>query len=175
MSKDKSYTIHKSKKSQIDVSLTARPSLLNNIAKTSHRNDFVREVGGVEFLCDTKSADLLSTRDSFKCISKPIVWLAATTPHDRDYALIEKYVESKVKSVVVYDGTGDDMKRKLIVNLERFAAEPTLEKAVQTAYKIADEGDVVVYSPSCMVEDDYNNYADRGNAFERYVKALPEK
>ncbi len=172
---DKSYTIHKSKKSQVDIKLTARESLKNSIASTSHRIDFVREISNVEFLCDTKSTDLLSTRDSFKCVSRPIIWLAATTQHDRDYALIEKYVRFKVRSVVVYDGAGEDMKRKLIEDLDQFESRSTLEQAIQTAYKIASPGDVVIYSPSCMVEDDYNNYSDRGIAFTRCVGQLEEK
>lgn len=169
---NKSYTIHKSKKSQVDVKLTARESLKNNLASTSHRLDLVKELGGVEFICDTKATDLLSTRDSFKCIDKPIVWLAATTEHDRDYALIEKYVKKKVKAVVVYGGPGDDMKRKLGANVEKFGSKPKLGEAIELAYLYAEKGDVVIFSPSCKTEDEYNNYSDRGVAFTRSVNEL---
>jgi UDP-N-acetylmuramoylalanine--D-glutamate ligase len=169
---NKSYTIHKSKKSQVDVKLTARESLKNNLANTSHRLDLVKEVGGVEFICDTKAIDLLSTRDSFKCITKPIIWLAASTDHDRDYALIEKYVKKKVKAVVVYGDSGDDMKRKLGDNLDKFGSKPKLEEAIDLAYAYAEKGDVVIFSPSCKTEDEYNNYSDRGLAFTRRVNEL---
>lgn len=175
MAANKTYSIHKSKKSQVDVQLTAKDSLRKSIAKTSHRIDYVRTVEDIEFLCDTRSTDLLSTRDSFKCVSKPIIWLAATTPHDRDYALIEKYVRFKVRSVVVYGDSGEDMKRKLIQDLDQFEARESLEDAIKMAYKIASPGDAVIYSPSCMTQDDYNNYSDRGIAFERAVNELEEK
>ncbi len=172
---DNKYTIHKSKKSQVDKDLTAKPSLKKNIAKTPYRLDFVRKVSGVEFYCDTKASDLLSTRDSFKCIERPIRWLVASASHDRDYALIEKYVEAKVEGIVVYGGLGQDMKKKLGGVISKFDASIELDEAVQKAYQMAEEGDAIVFSPSCAIKDDYNNYADRGQAFIQMVNDLKER
>lgn len=172
MSEGKTYTIHKSKKSLVDRFMNARESLRRSLEDTSHRLEIIREVKGVEFLNDARSSDLLSTRDSFKCIQKPVIWLAATTPHERDYALIEKYVKYKIKSVVMYGGNGDDMKYKLEHLVEEFASGRTLKDAVEIAYRMAGDGDIIMFSPSCVPTDEFRNFADRGAAFIRYVNEL---
>lgn len=172
MSEGKTYTIHKSKKSLVDRFMTARESLRRSLEDTSHRLEIIRESDAVEYINDARSSDLLSTRDSLKCIQKPVVWLAATTPHERDYALIEKYVKYKVKSLVVYGGSGDDMKYKLEHLVEEFASGKTLRDAVEIARRLASKDDAVIFSPSCVPTDDYNNFADRGSAFIRYVNEL---
>lgn len=168
----KSYTIHKSKESQIDRELTARAGLRRNLEKTSHRVDSLGEISGVEFICDTKALDLLATRDTFKYLSKPIVWLSATAVHERDYSLLEKYLEKKVKAVVAYGENCADMQSKISSFVEHFATAMTLEEAVAEANKFASKGDVIVYSPSCVAKDDYVNFLDRGNAFKKIFEDL---
>lgn len=172
MNEGRTYTIHKSKKSLVDRFMTARDSLRRSLEDTSHRLEIVREVKDVQILNDARSSDLLSTRDSFKCIVKPIVWIAATTPHERDYALIEKYVKYKVKCIVVYGTNGEDMKYKLEHLVEHFSSTRTLEDAVKVAFKTCSKGDVLIYSPSCVPHDDFRNFAERGNAFLQYSKQL---
>lgn len=172
MSEGKTYTIHKSKKSLVDRFMTARESLRRSLEDTSHRLEIIRELDGTEFINDARSGDLLSTRDSLKCIQKPVIWLAATTPHERDYALIEKYVKYKVKCLVVYGGSGDDMKYKLEHLVEEFASGKSLRDAVDVARALASKDDAVIFSPSCVPTDDYSNFADRGSAFIRYVNEL---
>ncbi len=175
MTETRTYTIHKSKKSLADRFMTARESLRRTLEDTAHRLEVVREVSGVEFLNDARSSDLLSTRDSFKCLQKPIVWLAATTPHERDYALIEKYVKYKIKAIVTYGSNGEDMRYKLEDFVENFDAGRSLEEAVVLAYKTALPGDVVIFSPSCVPSDDYRNFAERGMAYLQYTNNLKEK
>lgn len=172
MSEARNYTIHKSKKSQTDRFLDARESLRKTLEDTTFRLETVRELNGIEFINDARSTDLLSTRDSFKCVLKPIVWLASATPHDRDYALIEKYVKYKIKSIVVYGGNGDDMKNKLGGFVEKFSAARDLREAVSLAFQMSTAGDVVVFSPSCTPTDAYRNFADRGGAFKKYIEDL---
>lgn len=166
----KSYTIHKSKKSQSDRFMEARASLRKTLEGTSHRLEKVAELNDVEFVSDTRSTDLLSTRDTFKCVLKPIVWLAGTTSHERDYSLLEKYVKYKVKSIILYGGNGEDMRKKLKPFVDGFYIENGLEAAVARAFKESSAGDAVIYSPSCAPVDDYVDFSDRGMAFKRIVQ-----
>ncbi len=165
----KSYTIHKSKKSTVDRDLTARESLKKSLANTAYRMESVKEVDGIEFVNDARSTDLLSTRDSFKCIMKPAIWLSATTPHERDYALLEKYIRYKIKAIVVYGGDGNDMRAKLDHLVDDFVRTDNLEEAVVVCHNIAETDDLVIYSPSCLANDEYRNFVDRGTAFKRFV------
>jgi UDP-N-acetylmuramoylalanine--D-glutamate ligase len=167
---NKSYSIHKSKKSQVDRIMEARESLRKNLESTAHRLERVLEHDGVEYISDTRSTDLLSTRDTFKCTLKPIIWLAGSTAHDRDYSLLEKYIKYKIKSIVVYGPGAEDMSQKLKNLVESISRESNLEAAVKKASEIAKRGDVIIFSPSCLIKDKYEDFAQRGLAFKQIVK-----
>ncbi|HKL02503.1 MAG TPA: hypothetical protein VJ911_02460 [Cryomorphaceae bacterium] len=168
----KSYTIHKSKKSQSDRFMDARASLRKSLESTSHRLEKVAEVDEVEFLSDTRSTDLLSTRDTFKCILKPVIWLSGTTSHERDYSLLEKYVKYKVKTIILYGGNGEDMRTKLEPFVDHFYIENGLKAAIARSIDNSSPGDAVVYSPSCAPVDEYVDFSDRGMAFKQIIQEL---
>jgi UDP-N-acetylmuramoylalanine--D-glutamate ligase len=46
------------------------------------------------------------------------------------------------------------------------------EDAVNQAYYLASNNDVVLLSPACASFDLFENYEDRGNQFKNAVKAL---
>lgn len=172
MKEKKSYTIHKSKKSQTDKDLSAGDNLRRNLERTTYRVDSIATVKDVEFVCDSRSADLLSTRDSFKYLEKPIIWISGKAKHERDYSLIEAYLINKIKAIVIYGTNGEEASSTLGEFVKEVKMKVTLVEAVNTAFKIAKKGDVVLYSPSCVVKDDYLNYVDRGKEFIRIVKDL---
>ncbi len=171
---DGKYTIHKSKKSQVDKLLTASDRLRKSLESATSRVTTVTEINRVSYVDDARAADLLATRDSFKYISQPMVWIAGTTSHERDYALVQKYVELKVRSIIVYGSRGDDMRNKLEKLVDHFHACPTLAEAIKTAKTIAVPGDAVLYSPSCKAQDTYANFVERSAAFKLTVKELSE-
>src|SRR5690554_1262352 len=168
----KTYTIHKSKISQAEKDLTASESLRRNLDKTSYRVDTIDTIKGVEFICDTRAVDLLSARDTFKYIEKPIVWISGKPNHERDYSLIEIYLVEKLRGIVVYGNNGVESRNKLTGFVEHFEAVTTLAEAVHAAFNMANKNDAVVYSPSCAVNDGYLNYVDRGTDFKRIIKGL---
>jgi UDP-N-acetylmuramoylalanine--D-glutamate ligase len=47
---------------------------------------------------------------------------------------------------------------------------PDLEEAVQRAEALAKSGDVVLLSPGCASFDQFSGYAERGEAFVRFVR-----
>jgi UDP-N-acetylmuramoylalanine--D-glutamate ligase len=172
MSERKTFTIHKSKKSLVDKLLTARQSLVKTLDSTDHRMETVAEINNVEFINDSKATEILDTRDSLKCLMKPIIWVACSTPHDRDYALIEKYVRYKVKSIIVLGSGGDDLKNSFEEKVDKFHKATNLYEAIAMAKKLALPGEVVLFSPSCASYDMFSNYVERGNAFKKVVTQL---
>lgn len=172
MSNPRSFTIHKSKKSLVDKLLTARQSLVKNLDTMDHRLEKVDEIHGVSFINDSKATGILDTRDSLKCINKPIVWIACSTPHERDYSLIEKYVKYKIKSIVVFGNEGDDIKHMFSNMVENFVRVSNMYEAVAQAQKFSCPGDVVLFSPSCASFGLFANYVERGNAFKKVVSQL---
>ena len=170
MNQNKSFSIHNSKKSLVDRFLTARKSLVKNLEETSHRVELAAEINGVDFINDARSMDLLSTRDSFKCIVRPIIWIAVAPPHERDYALIEKYLRFKIKSVIVYGTNSDDFETKVKGLVGELKVASSLENAVEISRVISSDGDAVLFSPGCQGNNDgFLNFVERGNAFKKLV------
>lgn len=172
MSSQRTFTIHKSKKSLVDKLMTARKSLVKNLDTMDHRMETVGEVEGVTYINDSKATGILDTRDSLKCINQPIIWIACSTPHDRDYSLIDKYVKYKIKSIVVFGSGGDDIKNSFEEKVDEFVRAANLYEAVAQAKKWAGSGDVVLFSPSCASFDLFANYVERGNAFKKVLSQL---
>ncbi len=175
MEDKKTYTIHQSKKSLVDRGHDAPDKLRTLLENTEYRLDTVAEINDVRFVNDSRAIDLLSTRDTLKCLMKPLIWIAAAPAHERDYALIMKHVRYKVKRIVVYGGSADYMKRHLGPLVERFNETADLASAVEQAYKWAVKNDTVVFSPGCLPNDDYRNFVDRGDAFKNMVNALKKR
>ena len=48
----------------------------------------------------------------------------------------------------------------------------TLKEAVETAYRSASPGDVVLLSPGCASFDEFKDYKERGNRFQEWVGQL---
>lgn len=172
MSNPRNFTIHKSKKSLVDKLMTARQSLVKSLDSMDHRLETVQEIDGVTFINDSKSTGILDTRDSLKCINQPIIWIACSTPHERDYSLIDKYVKYKIKSIVVFGTGGDDIKNMFEEKVDNFMRVNNMYEAVSQAGKLAASGDAVLFSPSCASFDLFANYVERGNAFKKVVNQL---
>ncbi len=172
MSSQRTFTIHKSKKSLVDKLMTARKSLVKNLDTMDHRMETAGEVDEVTYINDSKATGILDTRDSLKCINQPIIWIACSTPHDRDYSLIDKYVKYKIKSIVVFGSGGDDIKNSFEDKVDDFVRAANLYEAVAQAKRWASSGDVVLFSPSCASFDLFANYVERGNAFKKVVSQL---
>lgn len=172
MSNPRNFTIHKSKKSLVDKLMTARQSLVKNLDTMDHRLETVDVIDGVTYINDSKATGILDTRDSLKCLNKPIIWIACSTPHERDYSLIEKYVKYKIKSIVVFGTGGDDIKNMFEDKVEQFMRVNNMYEAVSQARRLSGSGDVVLFSPSCASFDLFANYVERGNAFKKVVNQL---
>jgi len=174
MAEGKTYTIHKGKQSLVKTSEEGLERMRKKLEKTAYRIEPVAIIDDVEFISDTRALDLLSARDSFQCLTSPVVWLTTTTPHERDFALVEKYIAEKVKAIVIYGAQALNMRDQLGKLVEVFRTVTDLKEAVKVCFDLAQANDQVIYSPGCVVDDGYVNFVDRGRAFEKYVKELKE-
>ena len=47
-----------------------------------------------------------------------------------------------------------------------------MDEAVKFAYRLADKGDAVLFSPACASFDLFSNYEDRGRQFKEQIRLL---
>jgi UDP-N-acetylmuramoylalanine--D-glutamate ligase len=50
-----------------------------------------------------------------------------------------------------------------------------LEDAVEKAFELAKEGDIILFSPACASFDMFKDYKERGEVFKRLVLSYVEK
>ncbi|MEM7161058.1 MAG: hypothetical protein AAF487_01335 [Bacteroidota bacterium] len=169
---NKVFTIHRGKQSLADKLLDAREKLINELKSTEHRLEEVEEIAGVLYINDSKATNLITTKDSIRCLKRPVVWIVNSTAHDRDFMLLNKMVEYKVKSIVVMGENAEDIKRELMPLVDVIIQTQGMKEAIDEAKTLASKGDVILFSPSCPPPPEYNNFVELGNAFKNEIAKI---
>ena len=145
---------------------------VKNFHSLEHRMEFVAMVRGAEFINDSKATNVNSTWYALESMNKPTVLILGGTDKGNDYELLAELVKDKVKAIVCM---GVDNKKILeaFKNVAPMIVETdSAKKAVNSAFKLAAKGDVVLLSPACASFDLFKNYEDRGVQFKEAVKEL---
>lgn len=135
-----------------------------------HRMERVSVKKGVSFINDSKSTNVLSTQFALNSISSQVLLIAGGRDKGLDYSLINPCL-GKVKKILLIGEARTKIKKSLqgFVDIEE---NSSIEDAVYSAYKQAEEGDAVLLSPMCSSFDMFRNYQDRGDAFRNAVYKL---
>ncbi len=144
---------------------------LRTFSPPHHRISFVAEGKGLVFLNDSKSTNPASTfwalkRLSVKGIRGKVVLLCGGKGKGFEYSSILNY-KHMLRGIVGFGEEGPNIVSQLS-DVPGWIA-PDLEHAFDTAVRIAELGDVVLLSPMCASFDQYANYEERGEHFEKLV------
>jgi UDP-N-acetylmuramoylalanine--D-glutamate ligase len=134
-----------------------------------HRLEFVREVGGVSFVNDSKGTNVGAVLKSLESFKTPVVLIAGGRDKDGDFSQLRDVVKEKVKALVLIGEASEKIKAALC-DLTECSAEESLAGAVQRARAFAKAGDVVLLSPGCASFDMFEDFEDRGRQFKEMVR-----
>ncbi|HRJ73100.1 MAG TPA: UDP-N-acetylmuramoyl-L-alanine--D-glutamate ligase [Terrimicrobiaceae bacterium] len=138
-----------------------------------HRCEFVRELGGVRWINDSKSTNLDAMEKAILSQDRPLVLIAGGKDKGFEFDPIAPLIAGRVKHAVLIG----EMKDRIARSWSGGDCLPvgSLEEAVATANRLATEGDTVLFSPGTSSFDMFRNYGERGNRFKAAVNALPSK
>lgn len=139
------------------------------IRSLPYRIQYVKTVNGVEFYNDSKSTtaqSVLKAVESFP--DRNIFLILGGTYKGGDFSPLEKY--KNIKGIFII-GRDKRVIKSMIKNKNVYLSE-SLEEAVKGAYKKAEKGDVVLFSPGCSSFDMFRDYAERGEKFNKAVESL---
>jgi len=143
----------------------------SNFTGVEHRLEKYIKVGGVQFINDSKATNVNSVWYALQSINDSIVLIMGGKEDGNNYSALKDLVRRKVKAIVAM---GIDNQK--IINAFEDIAEVydtnSMESAVNTAYKIANDGEVVLLSPACKSFDLFKNFEDRGLQFKNAVRNL---
>ena len=138
-----------------------------------HRCEFVREVGGVTYVNDSKATNLDAVEKGLLAQDKPVILIAGGKDKGFTFETLGRLVSKKVRAAILM---GEMAKRieqdwKEVVPCQ---IALSLADAVERARAVAKPGEVVLFSPGTSSFDMFKSYADRGDQFRALVHALPK-
>src|SRR5256885_7088478 len=138
-----------------------------------HRCEFVREVGGVTYVNDSKATNLDAVEKGLLAQSKSVILIAGGKDKGFTFETLRRLVSEKVRAAVLIgemaERIGQDWKTAVPCEIAHSLAD-----AVERAHAIAKPGEIVLFSPGTSSFDMFKSYADRGDQFRALVRALPK-
>lgn len=148
---------------------------LAGFAGVEHRLELVREVGGVRWYNDSIATAPERVSAALRSFSEPIVLLLGGRDKKLPWDALAAQVRDRVKAVVLFGEAGPLIERALLaqgVEPGRLTRRQSLAEAVPSAASLAAPGDVVLLSPGCTGFDEFRDFAERGEKFKEWVRAL---
>lgn len=143
-----------------------------------HRLEYIREINGVKWYNDSIGTSPTRTMAGLHAFDEEIVLIAGGYDKHLDYEPLAKPIVEKVKALILVGQTADKIFTAVTHELESQNKEldiymcNDLEQTAQIAYKIAKEGQVVLFSPASASFDMFKNFEERGNKFKEIVNKL---
>ena len=138
-----------------------------------HGCEFVREVGDVTYINDSKATNLDAVEKALLAQNQRVILIAGGKDKGFTFETLRPLISEKVRAAVLMG----EMAERIAQDWR--SAVPTeiahsLADAVERAHTIAKPGEVVLFSPGTSSFDMFKSYADRGDQFRALVHALPK-
>ena len=138
-----------------------------------HRCEFVREVGGVAYINDSKATNLDAVEKALLAQNRGVVLIAGGKDKGFTFETLRPLVSEKARRVILIGEMAtricQDWKEAVPCEIANSLAD-----AVERAHAVAEPGEVVLFSPGTSSFDMFKSYADRGDQFRALVHALPK-
>ncbi len=139
-----------------------------------HRMQRVREIGGIEFIDDSKATNLSAMAAALRMLPGKTRLIAGGLVKEKDFSFVKELLAQKVVGVYLIGQALEEMASAWsdIVPCYRCG---TIEKAVAKAWNDARAGETVLLSPATASFDQFRNFEERGDVFARLVQDLAEE
>jgi UDP-N-acetylmuramoylalanine--D-glutamate ligase len=138
-----------------------------------HRCEFVREVGGVTYVNDSKATNLDAVEKALLAQNRKIILIAGGKDKGFTFETLRQLVSEKSRAVILIGEMAARICRDWQDAVPCEIAH-SLADAVERAHAVAKPGEVVLFSPGTSSFDMFKSYADRGDQFRALVQALPK-
>lgn len=134
------------------------------------RMELVAKLGGVEVYNDSKSTTPNSLKAALQSFpDQRVILIAGGKDKGADFSPLRELVQRKVKFALLVGETKNSM-RTAFGGGYSIKAMNSLEEAVDEAFRLAEPGDFILFSPGCSSFDMFSSYLERGEVFNRLVR-----
>lgn len=149
-------------------------STLKEFSGLEHRLEFVREIGGVKYINDSKGTNVGAVIKSIESFDERLLLIAGGRDKASDFSPLRPLIKEKVRSLILI-GEAREKIGAAVGDLTTTVYSDSLEEAVHVAFREAVKGDVVLLSPACASFDMFKNFEERGRRFKEIVWKLPTR
>lgn len=145
---------------------------LKSFKTLEHRLEFVATVKGIDFINDSKATNINSVWFALESMTKPVILIMGGVDKGNNYDIIRDLVKEKVKAIVCMGKDNTRIREAFAKDVDMITDTESMHDAVQSAFLLGNNGDVVLLSPACSSFDLFKNYEDRGKQFKESVRDL---
>ncbi|MEG0775759.1 UDP-N-acetylmuramoyl-L-alanine--D-glutamate ligase [Clostridium sp.] len=161
-----------------EVSIDTMRKIAMTFTGVEHRNEFVRELYGVEYYNNSIASSPTRTVASLLSFEKPVILIAGGYDKNLPFEPLAFEGHEKIKALVLLGATKNKIKGAFDLLKEEKGIEvpiyitSSLEDAVNKAREISMGGDIITLAPACASFDMFPNFEIRGNKFKEIVNDL---
>ncbi|MFW5874688.1 MAG: UDP-N-acetylmuramoyl-L-alanine--D-glutamate ligase [bacterium] len=143
---------------------------LREFVPDPHRMQCVACINSVDYYDDSKATNVDAVIRAVEAVRPPVILILGGRDKGGGYKGLTQVIQGRVKAMVLMGEAADCIEREFggIVETRRAAS---MDDAVAQAAELAPPGGTVLLSPACSSFDMYENYADRGEDFQRAVRS----
>ena len=157
------------------VAIEDMADVLRNFRSIEHRIEYVKTIKGVPYYNDSTATNTDSAIKALEAFPKGhIILLAGGHDKGTDLAPMMALAKEKCDALILLGEAKERFyEAAQAAGVANIHVVNSFEEAVNTAYSIAKEPQVVLLSPACSSYDMFKNYPERGRYFKELVNALP--
>ena len=158
--------------SVLDIKNEVIRAALADFEAVEHRLQFIRRVGGVTYINDSKATNVNATWYALESMTEPVVLILGGVDKGNDYSEIEELVKEKVKAIVCLGVDNDKLHNFFDGKVPVVTDARSMAECVEKCHALAESGNTVLLSPCCASFDLFKNMEDRGEQFKENVNKI---
>lgn len=159
----------------LDIDINSTLKVLKEFPGLPYRCQWLGIKDGITFYNDSKGTNVGATLAAIEGVAKGIkgqVWLLlGGVGKGQDFSPLAKVCSQYVAEVQVYGEASKEIIAAISDSCDNFEHD-TLQNAFNRARLLANEGDVILFSPACASFDQFEDYMARGAYFTSLVEAI---
>ncbi len=144
-------------------------AILNRFDKDEHRLETVTKFQGITFINDAKATSINATYYTFETIKQKAIWITGGKNIETDYSELLDYVSQKVKAIICVGNNNQHVINSFSSIVSTIYERKNMEEAVLTAFYSAEPNEIVLFSPACQWNE---NYQESGMQFKKAIAQL---
>ena len=158
--------------SVLDIKNEVIRAALADFEAVEHRLQFIRRVGGVTYINDSKATNVNATWYALESMTEPVVLILGGVDKGNDYSEIEELVKEKVKAIVCLGVDNAKLHNFFDGKVPVVTDARSMAECVEKCHALAESGNTVLLSPCCASFDLFKNMEDRGEQFKENVNKI---